>query len=60
MTVIPLATPLTVGAAWERYVELVRAAKREPALMINLDHQIATVRAWKVWRDLFLTMDGQC
>lgn len=52
MTVIPLATPLTVDAAWERYVELERAAEINPALLIDLEHQQATVRAWKAWRDL--------
>lgn len=60
MTVIPLATPLTVDAAWQRYVELVRAVTDAPDLRINHEHQIAIVRAWAMWRDLFMAMDGRC
>ncbi len=57
MTVIPLATPLTVEAAWQRYVDLVRANNDDPALYVRVEHQMAIARAWREWRDLFLVMD---
>lgn len=58
MNVVPLfPSPETVDAAWQAYVALCTGSDREPALRVDPDHQVATVRAWARWRDLFLAQD---
>lgn len=51
------AAPAGTGAAFERYAALVREMDDSPALRTSYAHNIAIVRAWAAWRDLFLAAD---
>ena len=52
-----LPTAPAIDAAWQRYVTLETESDRDPALRVDLQHNIAKVRAWAAWRDLFLASD---
>ena len=43
------------AAAFDHYASLVRRMDAEPALRIDLAHNMAIARAWEAWRDLFLS-----
>lgn len=60
--VVALPTRGTLESAWDCYAEMVRLSQTDPSLALNLEHQIATARAWAAWRDLFLASDrrAQC
>lgn len=53
-----LPTRLAVDAAWADYVRLVREREAQPALMTDLEHSVAIVRAWRRWFDAFLLVDA--
>lgn len=52
-----IPTPANVDAAWERYAELARAYRDNPALAADRAHCEALVRAFQEWKDLFLAAE---
>lgn len=55
--VATLPVRANVDAAFERYCALVIEADADPALRVSIEHNVAIARAWREWRDLFLTWD---
>lgn len=51
--VIALPTRLAVDTAWDRFAALAKRAMDDPRLLIDREHQEATVRAWATFRDLY-------
>lgn len=52
--VAQLPTRPAIERAWDRYVALIDAVRRNDALRTDLAHQQAIATAWEHWRDLFL------
>lgn len=55
-----LPTRNAVDAAFDVYCALVQEQRDEPALLVDVDHNIKIARAWAEWRDLFLAWDRRC